>query len=397
MPRLFVVLLCFVPFTQLISNVDWKYGFAGLAGFGNIFEQGRLPDIKPWIPKTGSEAGYDGQFYAQIALDPTLRHPGLQGACDNLAYRAQRIGMPAASYIMGFGQPRWIVQAYGVINFLAWIALLVWFVRNQSLTTLDQRFLAIALLWSSGTLLSMSRALTDLPSLCLSVIAIQCLASRPSTGSLLAAGALLTKETAFLSLLGFISVNAKKRGQMLLQGCIIVFPLVCWLLYVRYHVGSNEAGYQNFAWPFTGWLEKLRFEWILAWERFPRVPILEMLTPICIAVQTVYLLSHPRWRLAWWRMGIGFAALSVFLAHPVWENQNGYTRVLLPMTFAFNMQLASERAKHERWWYWLGNACLFNRAIHGLVIWAVLERFLWPRMTLASGEATTPGSRELRG
>ena len=79
----FVVLLRWLPVAQLATN-------------------------KSWVPSGNSEAGYDGQFYAQIALDPTLRNPGLKDACDNLAYRAQLIAMPVASYVLGLGQPRWI-------------------------------------------------------------------------------------------------------------------------------------------------------------------------------------------------------------------------------------------------------------------------------------------------
>ncbi len=378
MARMFVAMLCVLPITSLIANKNWEYGLAGLAGFGRIFEPGRLAEIRPWIPTPASEAGYDGQFYAQIAIDPTLRHPGLIVACDNLAYRAQRIGMPAASYLLGLAQPRMIVQAYGLINFAAWAVLLGWFVRNESLMTSQKRHLAVAIFWTSGTMISVSRALTDLPSLCLSVIAIQSLISHPVAGSLLASCSILTKETALLSLLGFASVKPGKPGLLVFRLSLIVLPVFVWLMYVRFLVGGNQAGFQNFTWPALGWLEKLRFEWLLAWDRFPRMPILEMLTPISIAIQTAYLLSHPRWQSAWWRMGIGFAVLSIFLAHPVWESQNGYSRVLLPLTFAFNMQLATECEKTERWWYWLGNACLFNRGIHGLVLWAVFEWY-WRR------------------
>jgi hypothetical protein len=47
-----------------------------------------------------------------------------------------------------------------------------------------------------------------------------------------------------------------------------------------------------------------------------------------------------RWRPAerWWRVGAAFALMMVFLSTPVWEGYPGAsTRVLLPMTLAFNI------------------------------------------------------------
>jgi hypothetical protein len=47
-----------------------------------------------------------------------------------------------------------------------------------------------------------------------------------------------------------------------------------------------------------------------------------------------------RWRPAerWWRVGAAFAGMMLFLSTPVWEGYPGAsTRVLLPMTLAFNV------------------------------------------------------------
>ena len=373
-----MLVLCSLPLLPLLIGNSWQYGFAGLACFGKKFESGRLSEIRPWIPPATSEDGYDGQFYVQIAIDPTLRHSGLNAACDNLAYRAQRIGMPAISYLLGLGHPRWIVQAYGLINLLAWGGLLLWVVQFCDLDSLRGRSMAFALMASSGVLFSVSRALTDLPSLCLCVWAIECQRTRPVFSGCLAAGSLLTKETALLSLFSFIRPKATSLQRTAMRLAAIAMPLVLWLLFVRISVGGNEAGFQNFTWPFLGWLDKIRTEWLLAITNWPRIPLVEMIAPGCIAVQSLYLLLHPQWESAWWRMGATFAVLSLFLALPVWESQNGYTRVLLPLTFAFNMQLGTNANVQQRfsWWYWLGNAGLFPRAIHGLVLWAIVE-WIW--------------------
>jgi hypothetical protein len=56
-----------------------------------------------------------------------------------------------------------------------------------------------------------------------------------------------------------------------------------------------------------------------------------------------------RWRPAerWWRVGAAFAVMMAFLSTPVWEGYPGAaTRVLLPMTLAFNVLLP----RAAKWW-----------------------------------------------
>ena len=50
--------------------------------------------------------GYDGQFYAQLAVDPLLQSPGIENALDAPAYRARRILLSWTAYVFGFRTPR---------------------------------------------------------------------------------------------------------------------------------------------------------------------------------------------------------------------------------------------------------------------------------------------------
>lgn len=66
-----------------------------------------------------------------------------------------------------------------------------------------------------------------------------------------------------------------------------------------------------------------------------------------------------RWRDPWWRVGIAYAGLMLVLGPAVWEGHPGaVTRILLPMTFAFNLLLPRLR------WFWplwiLDNANLLD-------------------------------------
>ena len=61
-------------------------------------------------------------------------------------------------------------------------------------------------------------------------------------------------------------------------------------------------------------------------------------TVAALAVQALFFVL--RWRPAerWWRVGAAFAGMMFFLSTPVWEGYPGAsTRVLLPMTLAFNV------------------------------------------------------------
>lgn len=107
-----LVLLIFSPQT----------GFTSLIRFGETWSNrlhSSLQDLP--IAVVPSSNGYDGQFYAQIALDPTLRDAELARVVDAPAYRARRILLPALAALLGLGIPWWTIQAYAVLNVLCWL------------------------------------------------------------------------------------------------------------------------------------------------------------------------------------------------------------------------------------------------------------------------------------
>ena len=78
---------------------------------------------------------------------------------------------------------------------------------------------------------------------------------------------------------------------------------------------------------------------------------------IGLTIQAAVLLIVRVWRNPWWRAGMGSVMLMVVLGPAVWEGLPGAaTRVLLPMTFAFNVVLPGTR------WFWplwvLGNLAI---------------------------------------
>jgi hypothetical protein len=76
-----------------------------------------------------------------------------------------------------------------------------------------------------------------------------------------------------------------------------------------------------------------------------------LLALVGVTAQAVFLLLVRRWREPWWRVGIAFVGLMLVMKAETWAE--AYLRVLLPLSFSFNLSLARDR------WFWpvfvLGN------------------------------------------
>jgi hypothetical protein len=100
---------------------DATTGFTALIRFGDAFADRRLPSIATLPIESVPGLGYDGQFYAQLAVDPRVLHPEVQQVFDVPAYRAQRILLPLLAHVAI--RPWWILQLYALLNVIAWLLL----------------------------------------------------------------------------------------------------------------------------------------------------------------------------------------------------------------------------------------------------------------------------------
>ena len=71
--------------------------------------------------ETSGRWGFDGQFYAEVGLDPLLRDPQLGTALDSPTYRSRRILMPWLAWLGGLGHPSWILNVYAALNLVFWV------------------------------------------------------------------------------------------------------------------------------------------------------------------------------------------------------------------------------------------------------------------------------------
>jgi hypothetical protein len=112
------------------------------------------------------------------------------------------------------------------------------------------------------------------------------------------------------------------------------------VLYLRWKFGPpDETGLNNFALPLAGFTKK----WGatiggLTNSDDPWLGWATLAATAALTVQALFFALRWRPRELWWRVGATYGGLMLVLATPVWEGFPGAaTRVLLPMTLAFNV------------------------------------------------------------
>jgi hypothetical protein len=163
----------------------------------------------------------------------------------------------------------------------------------------------------------------------------------------------LARETSLLATAGLIHRPWVSRPNFL-RVIMIFAPLAFWLAYVRWRVGPADAGWANFTWPGAGLVEK----WSAAVAAVSNVadkPLAwtTLLATVGLTVQASFF-ARPRFNDRWWRVGATYAGMMLFLGTAVWEGFPGAaTRVLLPLTLAFNVLVCRTRVSIV--WLILGN------------------------------------------
>ena len=348
--------------TSMAKFHDPETGFTTLIRFGDSFHDQALPAIRsvPHYIVEGS-GGYDGQFYAQLAVDPLLLDPAIDQALDSPVYRARRILFSWTAFLLGLGQPRLILQAYAIQNVLFWVLLALLLCRWFPPRDLQSFCLWFGCMFSHGVIISVTAAVPDGPGmllLALTVLAVERGRPRGAAGLVGLAG--LAKDINLLWAVILVVpdwMRRYERRDFLVWALLVAGPVSVWMLYlwVGSHGFGGFAGLRNFAAPFTGYVAK----WSVTlseleaggWDSFARFSLFAL---IAFTTQATVLLILFDWQNPWWRVGMGSVMLMVVLGPAVWEGYPGaVTRVLLPMTFAFNVVLPRNH------WFWplfvLGN------------------------------------------
>jgi hypothetical protein len=335
-------------------------GFTSLIAIGTTFEPRFTGEFRSAPHYVHQNSGYDGQFYAQLALDPLLTDRETVSGIDDVAYRSRRMLIPAVAYVLGLGRPAWILQAYSLVNVIAWIAIGWLLLRWLPVGTMHAGLAWTACMLSNGLLASVRRSLPDGPSLVFLVIGI--IAIEKNRHWLAAAICGLSGTARETNLLGGSMLGtpwppkAARIRTWLAQAALVVLPLIAWSIYLHTRGLAPSPGAHNFSLPLVEyvlkWNSTVRELLARGWDgSYARITLLAL---VALTTQVLTLLWRRDWRSPWWRVGVAYVGLFLILGPAVWEGYPGAaSRVLVPMTFAFNILLPRNA------WFWplliLGN------------------------------------------
>ena len=345
-----------------------EFGFTEMIGFASP-GTGELPALQA-IPhyRHAPRGSYDGQFYAQLALEPLLRDPAIDAALDLAPYRARRILFSWSAWALGLGRPQWILQAYALQNVLFWLVLAAVMTRWARPDTPRGLALWTACLFSHGLLHSVRSALLDGPSMLL--IALAMAASerkRLFTSAAIAGVAGLGRETNLLAALGLSRPDGRRPWLKLAAAlALTALPLLLWQDYLRsIYRSTSVVGHDQLDRPVLVYVRVFQqtLSQVLG-DSASLLAVLKLGVIVGLTVQVAYLLYRREYGSPWWRVALAYGLLLLTVHKVVWDGYPGaVTRVTLPLVFGFNVLLAREPGRRFWMWFVAGNLHLLPSAL----------------------------------
>lgn len=286
----------------------------------------------------------DGQTFAALAVDPTLRRPELiRGGAGEQAYRHQRPLLGWVGWALSGGRPDAVPWALVVASGLSVVALVA--AAGDALRRLGAvPALAAVLLVLPGTLADITFVGPEALGCALLVVGLVAWTrtDRTARATALAVGAFalagLSRET-------MLVVPAVLAARELLGGRIrptallaaSAAPYVGWVLVLRGIVGSWPVGTvpgRLTAIPFAGLVE--------AASGWPPGEVVAIGGTLALGVAGAVLGRNPTWRL----VAGANVALAAVLGEPVWARSADIGRVLLPAAVLGLIALGTRPRRH---------------------------------------------------
>jgi hypothetical protein len=358
-----LVVICLFVTRLVIHQYQPKDGFLQMICFGTKFQPRELSEIRYADITRGSVGGYDGQFYAQIALDPLLHRITGTPVLDAPRYRAERPVLPMLSYLLGLGKTTYILQIYAVLNLLFWYILLAGLLGYLKAESMRDYLCISAVMLGYGPLASILRALTDLPAMTFGFFG---LTIDGLLGSALIACAILTKPSSLLFAIPHLSTSFSKELRYLYRWAIILLIPAAWMLYIIGRTPPEGNPLTNFDWPGVDVTNQI-ITYIKSLAQYPvgNHPAMQVLSSafnlasiFSLLIQVLYFAWHFNFRSTWWWIGTGFSVLFIFLSHAVMVEPVAFVRVLFPLTLAFNLCLRNETRGVYTLYFFPGNVAL---------------------------------------
>ncbi len=328
--------------------------FLGLPANSHSYE---LPAVRA-VPHAHDEVdgGYDGQFYAQMALDPLLRNPEIDRAMDKPGYRAHRILLSWTAWLISRGDAAMALQVFAWQNVFFWLVL-AWLMTKWCPPG-DARMFVLwtGVLLTHGLLISVRNAVTDGPSVVMTALAVLSMErGRPWVAAAIAGVSGLARETNILAGAMWLPRLSRHPRSWLVVGAALLLcllPLALWLDYLRsIYLDATFSGGGHITTPLAGFLWKVHTTWGAVQAQGLTVQATaSVLMLIAFVAQAAALIwctrlwwrdrsSSPTWLLVAWP----FLLLGLTAHRVVWDGSPGaITRVVLPLTVGVNVLLARQ-------------------------------------------------------
>ncbi|HVS51220.1 MAG TPA: hypothetical protein VHD62_02600 [Opitutaceae bacterium] len=329
---------------------DGSTGFTSLMRFGEKNVERRLPALQT-LPVANARAyGYDGQFYAQLAVEPHVTNPDLVRALDKPSYRARRILLPLVAHALGGGRPWLVLQVYALLNLAAWLwlAAVLWRLLPPGDWRANAAWLAILL--GVGALDSVRLGLTDLPAALFLVLAVRAMElGRSARAALWSLGAGFTRE---VSLLGLAVLRRHEKRRTLALRLAVALPVLAWCAWLAWRLPGPLGNEGNIDFPAVAFARALarNFSLIASGTIDPQ-RVFGILGGLGLAAQTIFVAGRARAFAGdvWLRLALPFAALFWLIGADPWLDYRAVARDCLPLTIAFNVLWARRAGAHPLW------------------------------------------------
>ena len=358
--RFFVCGICMaIILLVLRNNYSTKYGFTDLVCCGANFEPRILDEEKQVPRRIFPGIGFDGQFYAMLAIDPFLTHKNLKNALDLPQYRSRRIFLPLCAFLAGHGNPTLSFNAYAVGNFAFWIGLCILVFYKIRPRSVQEYACALLIIFSSGVFASALLALTDMPSTVLLFAALLL----PFFWPVLLCCAVLARETTLIftpAVLLMEGLQKRKYQSIVLKTAIAMVPVILWYCYCMLRLPEGFFTEKVLGFPFLAMAHRLGSIVHHLPKTLSLFQLRYFLTAISLTTQCAYFALRRRPADPLWLTGAINAFFFILMGHIPWMQWSWMLRYCLPMTFSFNFLMARENQRTFVKWFAMGNiGCIY--------------------------------------
>ena len=277
------------------------------------------------------EAGHDGHFFFNLAMDPWLIDPEEHATfLDRPIYRAQRILYPMLAGAFGIASPRFAVLGLIFVNIAA-LAVGTWATSQLSTSLGGPPWSGLFFVLNPGLIFELSIDGSSILGMALAILGVRLSSqSRWTTAAALFALAALSRESMALFAVGVFAYSWVVRKRPIWR--LIVIPAlasVAWAAWARVRLSglTDRATIPIFDDPFIGLSESIPHWFIQGGSSL----WLGLITLTCAAVTILASLKRPSW-LAW--ATVLFAPLLLILSSDVLRAGFDITRAVAPLITA---------------------------------------------------------------